>query len=149
MKFLRNFAIFFVTALAVLSTSLFVKTGNFKGAVVSDNQHVFKTDDELVKDALQKMKELVGRSGKPYQIIRSYSFKNNKAISVETKIHYSDYRKKPVSIQETFQKCSDSPDCVIQVIYKPHDKKYVSLVAKKGKKSIKDKRMKIPSSLYI
>ena len=89
-----------------------------------------RTDAAIAVHAMDTIKRgLAQKTGSPFRISCTYRMIGDRPVSATTKVYYIDYRKE----SETLPDCTFTPqagdiDRVVEVVYKPSEKKCVTLV---------------------
>lgn len=96
-------------------------------------------EQNLVQDALKNINhQLSHKTGTLERISCCYKVVAEKPQSASIKTFYVDYRKKPDHKEYSFNNSNrNAPDQVIEIIYKAHEKKQLSIISKNPKKNNK------------
>lgn len=103
-----------------------------------------KTENDIIRDATQKIKASFKKAGHPSSIRCTYTLSGTDAISTTTKIYYDEYRKRPDYFTESYLHESDKADKVVEVLYKKHDKSLSLRI-----QNPKDKHEKISKKIKV
>ena len=105
------------------------------------------TDDALARHAMNTIKnELIKKTGSPFRVSCTYRLAQSRPVSAITKIYYIDYHKDADAFERSFVTRNNKVDRVVEVVYKPSEKNYISLVEKdinKKNRRLNAKRVKI------
>jgi len=97
---------------------------------------------DIVSDAITGIQKTLDEQGSPYFIRRTYNIEKDK-ISIKTKGHYKEYRKKNFYDEDLINVSnSKNHGDVIEFVYKSSNKHQITRINKKTKKDV-PKRQKI------
>jgi len=109
----------------------------FSFAQKYENECLFENFD-LASDAIVGIQETLDQQKvKPYFVKRIYEISKDE-VNVTTKVHYSEYRKKPTYKKQIFKTDTVNPheiDFKLEFIYKSSDKNHLTQINKKAKRS--------------
>lgn len=106
-----------------------------------------RTDDAIAQHAMNTIKnELSKKTGSPFRVSCTYRLAQSRPVSATTKIYYIDYHKDADAFERSFVTRNNKIDRIVEVVYKPSEKNYISLVEKdinKKNRRLNAKRVKI------
>ena len=132
---LSNFVPIFLIFVCISSTGFFKSDHEF--------QSCFFENFDIESDAAVGIQNILNNGEKPYFIERTYEISNEKVV-VKTKTHFSEYRKRPFYQEDVFNTSfvnSSDIDVEVKFIYKKSDKKHLTRINKKAKKSKRESKI--------
>jgi hypothetical protein len=117
--------------IAILSQTSFVTN-----AIKNYRTSIFESFN-VVSDAIDGIQKVLDEEKRePYRISRTYKVFDDQPISVVTKTHYKQYRKKPSYDKQVFASHIEDHDSIIEFIYKCSDKNHIVQINRKTQKNV-------------